>query len=55
MKNWQTIMLLGLAMMSLAGCTTTAESQLKDSVCKDCFKKREFYRNGAWIEGAKRD
>lgn len=50
MKNWKTVLLLGLAVMNLSACTTTAESQLKESVCKDCLGKKEFYRNGVWLE-----
>lgn len=53
MKNL-TILVLGLALIGLSGCTTTAESQLKASVCKDCLGKKEFYRNGVWIEEVSR-
>lgn len=33
----------------LSGCTTTAESQLKESPCVDCASKKPFYRNGEWL------
>ena len=33
----------------LSGCTTTAESQLKESACLECAKKTPFYRNGEWL------
>ena len=46
--------ILGLALMGLSGCTTTAESQLKASVCQDCLGKKEFYRNGVFIEEVSR-
>jgi hypothetical protein len=49
-----TILVLGLALIGLSACTTTAESQLKASVCRDCLGKKEFYRNGVWIEEASR-
>ena len=34
---------------TLTGCTSSAQSQLKESVCKDCLEKTPFYRNGEWL------
>ena len=34
---------------TLTGCTSSAQSQLKESVCKDCLDKTPFYRNGEWL------
>lgn len=50
MKQNITLLILGFVLMGLSGCTTTAESQLKESVCKNCIGENEFYRNGVWIE-----
>ena len=35
----------------LSSCTTTAESQLKESPCLECAKKTPLYRNGEWLHG----
>jgi hypothetical protein len=42
---------LGIVLVAviLSGCTTTAESQLKESPCIDCVSKKPFYRNGEWL------
>lgn len=37
--------MLGIPLL-LTGCTSSAQSQLKESVCKDCLDKTPFYRNG---------
>lgn len=42
--------ILAIAILS-SGCTTTAESQLKESPCLECAKKTPFYRNGEWLHG----
>lgn len=53
MKNWKTVLLLGLAVMNLSACTTTAESQLKESVCKDCLGKKRVLPQWRVARGGK--
>lgn len=43
------VLLLILILSLLTGCTSSAQSQLKESVCKDCLEKTPFYRNGEWL------
>ncbi len=54
-KQFQRKVLTALAIVLvgvlLSGCTTTAESQLKESPCLECAKKTPFYRNGEWLHG----
>ena len=54
-KQFQRKVLPALAIVLVAallsGCTTTAESQLKESACLECAKKTPFYRNGEWLHG----
>ena len=44
-----TLLLIVSFSFLLAGCTTSATSQLKESVCKDCLEKTPSYRNGEWL------
>lgn len=50
MKILPIFLMMSGILMTLSGCTTTAQSQLRESVCKDCFGEKEFYRDGIWIE-----
>ena len=44
-----TLFLIACLPILMGGCTTSATSQLKESVCKDCLDKTPFYRNGEWL------
>ena len=50
-KRRSIVSFLGIVLVAviLSGCTTTAESQLKESPCVDCASKKPFYRNGEWL------
>lgn len=49
MNRKMLILLMLISSFLLTGCTTSATSQLKESVCKDCLDKTPFYRNGEWL------
>lgn len=54
-KSQGTLLFLVIGSLFLSGCTTSAESQLKESVCKHCRAQPEFYRNGLWLEEQRRE
>ncbi len=55
MERRRKVVLGALVSLMLAGCSTTADNQLKESPCKLCGSHKEFYRNGLWLEEQERD
>lgn len=44
-----TLLFIASLPLLMGGCTSSAQSQLKESVCKDCLDKTPFYRNDEWL------